>query len=152
MIQRQQEWWQTTSPLQTPWEERPRPTRRELLQKIKELTWEYESGLLVVDTFSNKVAVVPVKNRNLDTIRPALERAFGRLGGKPHSIYGDAEASMTKPEAQTWFRQQGIVHNITMGHAPVSERMVVSHVRHGGRRWTAWLTSATGCASAATRR
>ena len=107
-----------------PVEQRPPPTRRELLQKIKELTWEYESGLLVVDTFSKKVAVVPMKNRNWDSIRPALERAFGRLGGKPHSIYSDAEASMTKPEAQTWFRQQGIVHNITLGHAPVAERMI----------------------------
>ena len=107
-----------------PVEQRPPPTRKELLQKIKELTWEYESGLLVVDTFSKKVAVVPTKNRNWDTIRPALERAFGRLGGKPHSIYSDAEASMTKPEAQTWFRQQGIVHNITLGHAPVAERMI----------------------------
>ena len=58
-----------------------------------------------------------MKNRNWDTIRPALERAFGRLGGKPHSIYSDAEASMTKPEAQTWFRQQGIVLNVTDGPA-----------------------------------
>ena len=31
---------------------------------------------------------------------------------------------MTKPEAQTWFRQQGIVHNITLGHAPVAERTI----------------------------
>jgi hypothetical protein len=80
-----------------PVEQAPPPTRRELLQKIRELTREYESGLLVVDTFSKKVAVVPMKNRNWDTIRPALERAFGRLGGKPHSICSDAEASMTKP-------------------------------------------------------
>jgi hypothetical protein len=107
-----------------PPERNPPPTRQELLQKIRDLTWEYESGLLVVDTFSTKVAVVPMKNRNWDSVRPALERAFGRLGGKPHSIYSDAEASMSKLEAQTWFRQQGIVHNITMEHAPVAERMI----------------------------
>ena len=47
----------------------------------------------MVDTFSKKVAVVPMKNRSWDTIRPVLSRAFGRLGGKPHSIYSDLEAS-----------------------------------------------------------
>ena len=46
-----------------------------MLQKIKELMREYESGPLVVDTFSKKVAVVPMKNSSWDTIRPALESA-----------------------------------------------------------------------------
>ena len=46
------------------------------------------------------------------------------MGGKPGSIYSDAEAAMTGKAAQQWFRQQGIVHNITLGHAPVAERMI----------------------------
>jgi len=107
-----------------PPEENPPPTRKELQRKIKELSWEYESGLLVVDTFSKKLAVEPMKNRNWDTIKPALERAFNRLDGKPGSIYSDAEAAMTSKAAQDWFRQQGIVHNITLSHAPVAERMI----------------------------
>ena len=97
---------------------------RELLQRIKELTWEYESGLLVVDTFSKKIAVVPMKNRDWPTLRVSLEAAFRRLGGKPASIYSDAEAALTSHEAQDYFRQQGIVHNITLAHAPVAERMI----------------------------
>ena len=28
------------------------------MQKIRDLSWEYESGLLVVDTFSEKIAVI----------------------------------------------------------------------------------------------
>ena len=83
-----------------PMEENAPPTRQQLQQRIKELTWEYESGLLVVDTFSKKIVVVPMKDRYWTTIRPALEKAFGKLGGKPGSIYSDAEAAMTGKAAQ----------------------------------------------------
>jgi len=107
-----------------PPEQNPPPKRKELLRKINELSWEYESGLLVVDTFSKKLAVEPMKNRDWLTIQRALERAFSRLGGKPGSIYSDAEAAMTSKLAQDWFRQQGIRHNITLSHAPVAERMI----------------------------
>ena len=97
---------------------------RELLRKIKELTWEYESGLMVVDTFSKRLAVVPMKKRDWPTLKASLEAAFRKLNGKPGSIYSDAEASLTSREAQDYFRQAGIVHNITLGHAPVAERMI----------------------------
>jgi len=107
-----------------PPEQKPPPKRKELLRKIKELSWEYESGLLVVDTFSKKLAVEPMKNRDWPTIQRALSRAFGNLGGKPGSIYSDAEAAMTSAEARDWFRQQDIRHNITLSHAPVAERMI----------------------------
>ena len=63
-----------------------RSKRQEILQRIRELTWEYENGLLAVDTFSKMVAVVPMKNRDWSTIRIALERAFQQMGGKPASI------------------------------------------------------------------
>ena len=107
-----------------PPETNPSPTRKQLLQKIKDLSWEYESGLLVVDTFSKKIAVIPMKNRDWTTIRKALEEAFRRLGGKPGSIYSDAESAMTSGPAKAWFAEQSIVHNITLGHAPVAERMI----------------------------
>ena len=107
-----------------PMEANAPPTRQQLKQRLEELTWEYESGLLVVDTFSKKIVVVPMKDRYWTTIKLALEKAFRELGGKPVSIYSDAEAAMTGKAAQQWFRQQGIVHNITLGHAPVAERMI----------------------------
>ena len=107
-----------------PPERNPPPTRQRLLQKIRELSWEYESGLLVVDTFSKKIAVIPMKNRDWNTIKKALEEAFRRLGGKPGSIYSDAESAMTSGPAKAWFAEQNIVHNITLGHAPVAERMI----------------------------
>lgn len=101
-----------------------RSKRQEILQRIRELTWEYENGLLAVDTFSKMVAVVPMKNRDWSTIRIALERAFQQIGGKPASIYSDAEAALTSDAAKAYFREKDIVHNITLGHAPVAERMI----------------------------
>ena len=35
---------------------------------------EYSAGLLVVDTFSKKIAVVPLKRKTGDDLRPALEK------------------------------------------------------------------------------
>ena len=97
---------------------------KELKRIIKNLSWEFESGLLVVDTFTKMIAVVPMKERNWETIRPALEEAFNRLGGKPYAIYSDAEAALTGYEAAGYFQEQKIVHNITLGHAPIAERMI----------------------------
>ena len=97
---------------------------KELQLIIKNLSWEFESGLLVVDTFTKMIAVVPMKNRDWETLKPSLETAFNRLGGKPYAIYSDAEAALTGYEAAGYFQEQEIVHNITLGHAPIAERMI----------------------------
>ena len=97
---------------------------KELKRIIKSLSWEFESGLLVVDTFTKMIAVVPMKNRDWETLKPSLETAFNRLGGKPYAIYSDAEAALTGYEAAAYFQEQKIVHNITLGHAPIAERMI----------------------------
>ena len=85
---------------------------KELRQRIKDLTWDYESGLLAVDTFTKMVAVVPMKDRKWETVRPALEKAFKSLGGKPHAIFSDAASALTSGEAAGYFHAQKIVHNI----------------------------------------
>ena len=73
-----------------------------------------------MDTFTKMVAVVPMKERKWETVRPALEKAFKSLGGKPHAIYSDAEAALTSIDAAGYFHAQKIVHNVTLGHAPVA--------------------------------
>ena len=77
-----------------------------------------------MDTFTKMIAVVPMKNRDWETLKPSLETAFRRLGAKPHAIYSDAEAALTGYEAAAYFQEQKIVHNITLGHAPIAERMI----------------------------
>ena len=42
---------------------KPKASIKELRQRIKDLTWEYESGLLAVDTFTKMVVVVPITGR-----------------------------------------------------------------------------------------
>ena len=103
---------------------KPLSKRQQILKRIKELTWEYETGLMVVDIFTKQIAVVPMKTRNWPELKKSLEAAFRRLGGKPASIYSDAEGALTSKEAQEYFRHNDIVQNITLGHAPVAERMI----------------------------
>ena len=79
---------------------------------------------MVVDTFSKKIAVVPLKRKTGDDVRPALAKAFEQMGKKPEMVYTDAEAGLTGTKTQEWFRKKKVAHNITLKHAPVAERMI----------------------------
>jgi len=85
---------------------------------------EFNAGLLVVDTFSKRLAVVPLEDRSGRTLQHALTQSFGELGGKPGMIYSDAEAALTSREMQEWFKRERIAHSITLSHAPLAERMI----------------------------
>lgn len=96
-------------------------TKKARLVKARE---DFNAGVLVVDTFSKRLAVVPMPDKSWRTLQGALTRAFDELGGKPGMIYSDADAALTAREMQEWFKRQGIVHSITMNHAPLAERMI----------------------------
>ena len=99
---------------------RPRP-KRSRGPKLKE---EINGGLLAVDTFSKRLAVVPIPNKTKQTIQSALEKAFKEMGGKPGMIFSDAEPALTSAEMQDWFSKERIAHTITLKHAPLAERMI----------------------------
>ena len=90
---------------------------------------EYSAGLLVVDTFSKKIVVVPIRRKTGDDLRPALEKAFAQVGKKPEMIYTDAEAGLTGTKTQDWLRKSKVAHNITLKRAPVAERMI-GHIKN----------------------
>ena len=90
---------------------------------------KYSAGLLVVDTFSKKIAVVPIKDKTVATLLPALEQAFRKLGNKPEMLYTDAESGLTANATQEWLNKKQIAHNITLRHAPVAERMI-GHIKN----------------------
>jgi hypothetical protein len=90
---------------------------------------EYNAGLLVVDTFSKKIAVVPLNRKTGGNLRIALDKAFEQLGSKPEMLYTDAEAGLTGKQTQEWLRQEEVAHNITLKHAPVAERMI-GHIKN----------------------
>ena len=90
---------------------------------------EYSAGLLVVDTFSKKIAVVPLNRKTGGNLRIALDKAFEQLGRKPEMLYTDAEAGLTGKQTQEWLREKEVAHNITLKHAPVAERMI-GHIKN----------------------
>ena len=90
---------------------------------------EYNAGLLVVDTFSKKIAVVPLNRKTGGNLRIALDKAFEQLGRKPEMLYTDAEAGLTGKQTQEWLREKEVAHNITLKHAPVAERMI-GHIKN----------------------
>ena len=91
---------------------------------------DYSAGLLVVDTFSKKIAVVPLERKTGDDLRPALEKAFAKMGRKPEMLYTDAEARLTEKKTQYWLaKEKKVAHNITLKHAPVAERMI-GHIKN----------------------
>ena len=90
---------------------------------------KYSAGLLVVDTFSKKIAVVPIENKTVANLLPALERAFRKLGDKPEMLYTDAESGLTANATRKWLNTKQIAHNITLRHAPVAERMI-GHIKN----------------------
>ena len=110
--------------------------------KVKEPV-DYVAGLLVVDTFSKKIAVVPIEGKNKEDLGAALEKAFKRMGGKPEMLYTDAEPGLTSNETQSWpMKQKNVAHNITLRHAPLAERMIgyiknqiVHAIRGTNKRW-----------------
>ena len=90
---------------------------------------KYSAGLLVVDTFSKKIAVVPIENKTVGNLLPALEQAFRKMAGKPAMLYTDAESGLTANATRKWLNTKQIAHNITLRHAPVAERMI-GHIKN----------------------
>lgn len=112
---------------------------REQGEKLRE---EFNAGLLMVDTFSKKLAVVPIPDKTQTTLQKALLEGFREMGGKPGMIYTDAEGALTSREMQEWLSHQRIAHSITMTHAPLAERMIgfikgriIRHLQPGQKWW-----------------
>jgi hypothetical protein len=106
--------------------ENVRKATRKKKRKVKEL---FNAGLMVVDTFSKRLSVIPMENKEIATLKDGLSKAFAEMGGKPKMLYTDAEAALASNELQEWLRRENIVHNITLRHAPLAERMI-GHIKN----------------------
>ena len=67
---------------------------------------KYSAGLLVADTFSKKIAVVPIEQKTKEDLGAALVKAFERMGGNPEMLYTDAEPGLTSKQAQSWLKEK----------------------------------------------
>ena len=71
-----------------------------------------------MDSFSKRLAVEPLRDKTIGSLKAALLKAFETLGGKPKMLYTDAETALTSNEIQKWLADERIAHNITLRHAP----------------------------------
>ena len=78
------------------------------LKQRDEESAKYNAGLLVVDTFSKKIAVVPIEGKKAGDLDDALKKAFEQMRGKPEMLYPDAEPGLTSNMTQKWLREQNI--------------------------------------------
>lgn len=78
----------------------------------------------MVDIFSKFVSVIPIKNKLIPTILTAVKEGIEKMGGKPETIYSDNEGAFVSNELQKYFRESGIRHITTLGHAPYAERTI----------------------------
>ena len=80
-------------------------------------------GFVCIDNFSKKCHVVPMQNKDGPTVLNALKECF-KVMGYPQSVYSDDEGALNDKVLQTYLKDNGIIHNITLTHANVAERMI----------------------------
>ena len=90
-------------------------------QKTKGL---FKFGLLLVDIFTKFVTVVPIDDNKTDHVLKGLKEAIVEMGGKPETIYSDAEGALLSAEGMKYFKDTGIRLITTRTHAWVAERHI----------------------------
>ena len=101
-------------------------------------------ALVVIDIFSKMGDVIPMKNRDGETVLPALKQSFKKMGF-PMSIYSDDDGAFQAVVSKL-FNYEAINHIITRTHANVVERfirtlknMIHDRVRFNKAGWTSML-------------
>ena len=91
--------------------------------------------LLLVDTFSKRMSVVPLGGKKHPDIIEGLKIGFEEMGGEPKSIYTDAEGAITSNEVKKWLIQQGPEIK-PKSKDPVSEKGEDVEVKGEGKKRT----------------
>ena len=123
------------------------PLTKEPEVKIPTKKSEPRYALVVIDIFSKFANVVPMENKDGESVLKALKESFKKMG-HPMSIYSDDDGAF-KSVVKEYFDAEGITHIITLTHANVVERfirtmknMIHDRVRFNKARWTSMLIPA----------
>ena len=74
----------------------------------------------MIDIFSKLANIVPMKERNSQSVLSALKESFTKMG-TPMSLYSDSDGAFMSVVKE--FRDgEGIQHTTTLTHANVAER------------------------------
>ena len=79
------------------------------------------AGFLLVDVFSKYMVVLPLPTKDGPEVASGLIEGVKKMGKKPEIIYTDEETSFSTDYLQKYFKEQGIQHYITRGHATFAE-------------------------------
>ena len=80
-------------------------------------------ALLCIDNFSKKMSIIPMENRDGETVYDAFIQCFKELGF-PNSIYSDDDGAFNYKKLQDYLKGEGIEHVVTLTHANVAERAI----------------------------
>ena len=80
-------------------------------------------ALLCIDNFSKKISIIPMENRDGETVYDAFIQCFKELGF-PNSIYSDDDGAFNYKKLQDYLKGEGIEHVISLTHANVAERAI----------------------------
>ena len=123
------------------------PLTKEPEVNIPKKKGEPRYALVVIDIFSKLANVVPMKNKDGESVLKALKESFDKMGF-PMSIYSDDDGAF-KSVVGEFFKDEGINHIITLTHANVVERfirtmknMIHDRVRFNKSAWTSALATA----------
>ena len=105
-------------------------------------------ALLCIDNFSKKMSIIPMENRDGETVYDAFIQCFKELGF-PNSIYSDDDGAFNYKKLQDYLKGEGIEHVVTLTHANVAERairtikkMITDRALHTKGAWTILLKPA----------
>ena len=80
-------------------------------------------ALLCIDNFSKKMHIVPMENRDGETVYDAFMECF-KVMGYPNSMYSDDDGAFNYKKFQDFLKGEGIEHIVTLTHANVAERAI----------------------------
>ena len=86
-------------------------------------TQKFSIGLVLIDVFSRKAAVMPIMSKQPADITAGIMEGLNKLG-KPHLIYSDDEGSLNNQDLVDFFKDQQIENYKTRGHPHFVERFI----------------------------
>ena len=86
-------------------------------------TQKFSIGLVLIDVFSRKAAVMPIMSKQPADITAGIMEVLNKLG-KPRLIYSDDEGSLNNQDLVDFFKDQQIENYKTRGHPHFVERFI----------------------------
>ena len=114
--------------------------------QLEKLPDSHKPLMIMTDIFTKVVGVVPIENKNSDSILEGLKTLFRKdwMDGPPEVLYSDQEPGLRAAAIIHYLDSIGTDLVMTRGHAPFVERqirtikdMILKRLQHSGQ-WGQW--------------